>query len=198
MSTLVSRPAPDFKANVVTADNEIVETTLSDLRQGKYAILFFYPLDFTFVCPSEIIAFDNKVEEFKKRNCVVIGVSVDSQFTHLAWKNTPREKGGIGQVKFPLVADLSKDIAREYGVLFNNAVALRGLFLIDREGVVRHALINDLPLGRNIDEALRILDALQFHETHGEVCPANWKDGEEGMKATPEGVATYLSKHAAK
>lgn len=198
MPTLVSRPAPDFKANVVTADNEIVETTLSDLRQGKYAILFFYPLDFTFVCPSEIIAFDNKVEEFKKRNCVVIGVSVDSQFTHLAWKNTPREKGGIGQVKFPLVADLSKDIAREYGVLFNNAVALRGLFLIDREGVVRHALINDLPLGRNIDEALRILDALQFHETHGEVCPANWKDGEEGMKATPEGVATYLSKHAAK
>lgn len=198
MPTLVSHPAPDFKANVVTADNEIVETTLSDLRQGKYAILFFYPLDFTFVCPSEIIAFDNKVEEFKKRNCVVIGVSVDSQFTHLAWKNTPREKGGIGHVKFPLVADLSKDIAREYGVLFNNAVALRGLFLIDREGVVRHALINDLPLGRNIDEALRILDALQFHETHGEVCPANWKDGEEGMKATPEGVASYLSKHAAK
>lgn len=198
MPTLVSHPAPDFKANVVTADNEIVETTLSDLRQGKYAILFFYPLDFTFVCPSEIIAFDNKVEEFKKRNCVVIGVSVDSQFTHLAWKNTPREKGGIGNVKFPLVADLSKDIAREYGVLFNNAVALRGLFLIDREGVVRHALINDLPLGRNIDEALRILDALQFHETHGEVCPANWKDGEEGMKATPEGVASYLSKHAAK
>lgn len=198
MPTLVSQPAPEFTANVVTADNQIVETTLSDLRKGDYAILFFYPLDFTFVCPSEIIAFDNKVADFKKRNCAVIGVSVDSQFTHLAWKNTPREKGGIGNVKFPLVADLSKDIARQYGVLFNNAVALRGLFLIDRAGIVRHALINDLPLGRNIDEALRILDALQFHETHGEVCPANWKDGEEGMKATPDGVASYLSKHAAK
>ncbi len=196
MPTLVSHPAPDFKAQVVLANNEIVETTLSDLRGDKYAVLFFYPLDFTFVCPSEIIAFDKKLEEFQKRNCVVLGVSVDSHFTHLAWKNTPRDKGGIGQVRYPLVSDLSKDIARQYGVLFDNTVALRGLFLIDREGKVRHALINDLPLGRNIDEALRILDALQFHETHGEVCPANWREGEEGMKATPDGVADYLARHA--
>lgn len=197
MPTLVTQPAPDFKAQVVTAENEIIETSFSDLRQGKYAILFFYPLDFTFVCPSEIIAFDEKIEEFKKRNCVVIGVSVDSQFTHLAWKETPRQKGGIGKVRYPLVADLTKDIARQYGVLHDNSVALRGLFLVDREGKVRHALINDLPLGRNIDEALRVLDALQFHETHGEVCPANWKDGAEGMKPTSEGVASYLAKHAA-
>jgi peroxiredoxin (alkyl hydroperoxide reductase subunit C) len=197
MPTLVTQPAPDFKAQVVTAENEIIETSFSDLRQGKYAILFFYPLDFTFVCPSEIIAFDEKIEEFKKRNCVVIGVSVDSQFTHLAWKETPRQKGGIGKVRYPLVADLTKDIARQYGVLHDNSVALRGLFLVDREGKVRHALINDLPLGRNIDEALRVLDALQFHETHGEVCPANWKDGAEGMKPTAEGVASYLAKHAA-
>ena len=197
MPTLVTQTAPDFKAQVVTADNEIVETTLTDLRQDKYAILFFYPLDFTFVCPSEIIAFDAKIDEFKKRNCTVIGVSVDSQFTHLAWKNTPVNKGGIGKVRYPLVADLSKDISHQYGVLIDNAVSLRGLFLIDREGKVRHALINDLPLGRNIDEAIRILDALQFHETHGEVCPANWKEGAEGMKPTADGVASYLAKHAA-
>lgn len=196
MPSLVGQAAPDFKAQVVMPENEITETTLGDLRRDGYAILFFYPLDFTFVCPSEIIAFDAKLDEFKKRNCTVIGVSVDSQYTHLAWKNTPREKGGIGNIKYPLVADLSKDIARQYGVLYENSVALRGLFLIDREGKIRHALINDLPLGRNIDEAVRILDALQFHETHGEVCPANWKEGSEGMKASPEGVARYLSRHA--
>ena len=180
----------------VMPDNTIVPKSLSDLRGGKYAILFFYPLDFTFVCPSEIIAFDKKLSEFKKRNCEVIGVSVDSHYTHLAWKNTPVEKGGIGNIQYPLVSDLSKKISQDYGVLFNNEVALRGLFLIDKEGVVRHALINDLPLGRNVDEALRMLEALQFTEKHGEVCPANWKEGEEGMKPTPEGVAKYLSKHA--
>lgn len=196
MTTLVTSKAPEFTAMTVMPDNTIAPKSLSDLRGGKYAILFFYPLDFTFVCPSEIIAFDKKLSEFKKRNCEVIGVSVDSHYTHLAWKNTPVEKGGIGNIQYPLVSDLSKKISQDYGVLFNNEVALRGLFLIDKEGVVRHALINDLPLGRNVDEALRMLEALQFTEKHGEVCPANWKEGEEGMKPTPEGVAKYLSKHA--
>ncbi len=196
MTPLVTNKAPEFTAMTVMPDNTIAPKSLSDLRAGKYAILFFYPLDFTFVCPSEIIAFDKKLPEFKKRNCEVIGVSVDSHFTHLAWKNTPVDKGGIGNIQYPLVADLSKKIAQDYGVLYNNEVALRGLFLIDRDGIVRHALINDLPLGRNIDEALRMLEALQFTEKHGEVCPANWKEGEEGMKPTPEGVAAYLSKHA--
>lgn len=194
MSSLVTKPAPEFKAQTVLADNTIAEKTLSDLRGNKYAVVFFYPLDFTFVCPSEIIAFDRKLDEFKKRNCEVIGISVDSQFTHLAWKNTPLEKGGIGNVRFPLVADLTKQIAEQYGVLFNNAVALRGLFLIDKSGVVRHAVINDLPLGRNIDEALRMLDALQYHETHGEVCPANWKEGQAAMKPTAAGVAEYMAR----
>ncbi len=196
MSTLVTKPAPNFRSQTVMPDNSIAEKSLSDLRGDKYALIFFYPLDFTFVCPSEIIAFDKKLDEFKKRNCEVIGISVDSQFTHLAWKNTPVEKGGIGHVKFPLVADLTKKIAEEYGVLFDGAVALRGLFLIDKQGVVRHALINDLPLGRNVEEALRMLEALQFHEQHGEVCPANWREGEDGMKPTQEGVADYLAKHA--
>jgi peroxiredoxin (alkyl hydroperoxide reductase subunit C) len=146
------------------------------------------------VCPSEIVAFDRKLDEFKKRNCEVIGISVDSQFTHLAWKNTPLEKGGIGNVKFPLVADLTKQISEKYGVLFDGAVALRGLFLIDKAGIVRHAVINDLPLGRNIDEALRMIDALQYHEQYGEVCPANWKKGDAAMKPTQTGVAEYLAK----
>lgn len=196
MAALVTQQAPEFTAQTVMPDNSIVEKSLSDLRGGKYAVLFFYPLDFTFVCPSEIIAFDKKLDEFKKRDCVVIGASVDSHYTHLAWKNTPRDQGGIGNVQFPLVADLSKDIAEAYGVLVEGTVALRGLFLIDREGVVRHCVINDLPLGRNVDEAIRMVDALQFTEQHGEVCPANWHPGEEGMDASPEGVAKYLAKHA--
>ena len=195
MSTLVTRQAPDFTAQAVLGDNSFAELTLSSYR-GKYVVLFFYPLDFTFVCPSEIIAFDKAVEEFEARNAQVLGVSVDSHFTHLAWKNTPPDQGGIGQVKYPLVADLSKKIAKKYGVLFGKEVALRGLFLIDTEGVVRHALVNDLPLGRSVDEALRILDALQFHEEHGEVCPANWREGEDAMKPTAEGVAEYLAEHA--
>ncbi len=195
-TTLVTQPAPEFKAQVVLPDNTIAEKTLSDLRGGKYAVLFFYPLDFTFVCPSEIIAFDKKLADFKKRNCEVIGVSVDSQFTHFAWKQTPPEKGGIGNIQYPLVADLTKQIARDYGVLLESAgVALRGLFLIDKTGHIRHALINDLPLGRNIEDALRVLDALQYTEKYGEVCPANWKTGEDGMKPTADGVATYLAKH---
>jgi peroxiredoxin 2/4 len=195
MRPLVTNPAPEFTAQTVMPDNTIVEKTLSDLRGGKYAVLFFYPLDFTFVCPSEIIAFDRKLDEFKKRKCEVIGVSVDSHYTHLAWKNTAPENGGIGNVQYPLVADLSKRISESYGVLFNGEVALRGMFLIDKEGVVRHALINDLPLGRNIDEALRMVDALQFTEKHGEVCPANWKEGADGMKPDAHGVAEYLAKH---
>ena len=175
MSTLVTKEAPDFTAQAVMPDNVIKEDfTLSSLR-GKYVILFFYPLDFTFVCPSEIIAFDRKLGEFQKRNTEVVGVSVDSQFSHFAWKNTEPKAGGIGNIQFPLVADLTKNISREYGVLFDEAVALRGLFLIDKEGVVRHAVINDLPLGRNVDEALRMVDALQFFEQNGEVCPANWR-----------------------
>ncbi len=194
MCELVTKEAPDFTAQAVMADNSIGELKLSDYR-GKYVVLFFYPLDFTFVCPSEIIAFDKKLDAFKEKGCEVIGVSVDSQFTHLAWKTTPREKGGLGNVQFPLVADLSKGIAKSYGVLFNESVALRGLFLIDKKGIVRHCLINDLPLGRNVDEAVRMLEALQFHEKHGEVCPANWRPGEDAMKPTPEGVASYLSKH---
>ncbi|RMF80502.1 MAG: peroxiredoxin [Nitrospirae bacterium] len=195
METLVTKPAPDFTAQAVMPDNSFGEVKLSDYR-GKYVILFFYPLDFTFVCPSEIIAFNDRLSEFKDRGCEVIGCSVDSQYTHLAWKNTPVDKGGIGNVQYPLVADLNKQISRDYGVLFNDSVALRGLFLIDKEGVVRHALINDLPLGRSIDEAIRMLEAVQFVDTHGEVCPANWHEGEEAMTPTPEGVAEYLAKHA--
>ena len=195
MSGLVTKPAPDFTATAVMPDNSFQELTLSSYR-GKYVVLFFYPLDFTFVCPSEIIAFDKALAKFKKKNAEVIGVSVDSHYTHLAWKETPRARGGIGPINYPLVADLSKNIARSYDVLLNEQVALRGLFLIDKQGVVRHALVNDLPLGRNVDEALRVLDALQFTEIHGEVCPANWREGEEAMKPTAAGVADYLGKHA--
>ena len=195
MSTLVTKQAPDFTAQAVLADNSFAELTLSSYR-GKYVVLFFYPLDFTFVCPSEIIAFDKALAKFEAKNTQVLGVSVDSHFTHLAWKNTPRDQGGIGQVKYPLVADLSKKISRKYGVLLGKEVALRGLFLIDKEGVVRHALVNDLPLGRNVDEALRVLDALQFTEEHGEVCPANWHEGEDAMKPTADGVAEYLAEHS--
>ena len=193
MSTLVTKEAPDFTAQAVMPDNSFADLTLSSFR-GKYVVLFFYPLDFTFVCPSEIIAFHKRLKDFKDKNCEVIGVSVDSPFTHFAWKNTPPDNGGIGNIQYPLVADLSKNISREYGVLFDDSIALRGLFLIDKEGVVRHALVNDLPLGRSIDEVLRLLDALQFVEKHGDVCPANWREGEEAMKPTAEGVAEYLAK----
>lgn len=196
MSYLVTRPAPDFTATAVMPDNSFKEDfKLSDYR-GKYVILFFYPLDFTFVCPSEIIAFDQALSRFRDKDCEVIGASTDSHFSHFAWKTTPVEKGGIGPIGFPLVADLKKRIARDYGVLFDDEVALRGLFLIDRDGVVRHATINDLPLGRNVEEAMRVLDALQFTEQHGEVCPANWTEGAEGMVPTADGVAGYLAKNA--
>lgn len=194
MSCLVTQPAPDFTTRAVMPDNSFAELKLSDYR-GKYVILFFYPYDFTFVCPSEILAFDRQLEAFKARNVEVIGCSVDSHHTHLAWKNTPVNQGGIGQVKYPLVADLNKEISRNYGVLVEDEISLRGLFLIDREGIVRRALINDDPLGRSVDEELRMVDALQFSEKHGVVCPANWKNGEEAIRPTAEGVAEYLAKH---
>ena len=194
-TTLVTKEAPDFTADAVLPDNSFGQITLSSFR-GKNVVLFFYPLDFTFVCPSEILAFNKKLEDFKSRNTEVIGVSVDSKFTHLAWKNTKLEDGGIGNIQYTLVSDLNKNIAREYGILFNEAVALRGLFLIDTKGIIRHAVINDLPLGRSVNEALRMVDALQFVETHGDqVCPANWQEGDEAMKPTAEGVAGYLAKH---
>lgn len=194
-TTLVTKEAPDFTADAVMPDNSFGQITLSAYR-GKNVVLFFYPLDFTFVCPSEILAFNKKMEEFKARNTEVIGVSVDSKFTHLAWKKTSLEDGGIGNIQYPLVSDLNKSIARQYGILFNESVALRGLFLIDTKGIIRHSVINDLPLGRNVSEALRMVDALQFVETHGDqVCPANWQEGQEAMKPTAEGVATYLAKH---
>ena len=196
MSFLVTKDAPDFKATAVLADGSFDEQfSLSALR-GKYVVLFFYPLDFTFVCPSEILAFDKKLAEFEERNCAVVGVSVDSPYTHAAWRRTTVADGGIGEICFPLVSDMSRNIARSYGILLDEEVALRGLFLIDREGVVRHAVVNDLPLGRNVDEAVRMVDALRFHEERGEVCPANWKKGGEGMKPTTAGVIDYLSKYS--
>ena len=193
---LVTNPAPDFTATAVLADGSIVEDfKLSENYGEKGTVVFFYPLDFTFVCPSEIIAFSHRYDEFQKRGVNVIGVSVDSQFSHFAWRETPVEKGGIGRINFPLVADLTKDISRSYDVLLNNAVALRGSFLIDDKGIVRHAVVNDLPLGRNVDEMLRMIDAQQFTDEHGEVCPAGWQKGDEAMKPDAEGVAEYLAKH---
>ncbi len=197
MSVLVGKMAPDFTAAAVMPNNEINEKfNLHSFLKGKIGVLFFYPLDFTFVCPSEIIAFDNRLKEFKDRGVEVIGVSVDSKFTHLAWKNTEINKGGIGQIQYPLVADLTKSIARDYDVLTGEAVALRGTFLIDQEGVVRHQVVNDLPLGRNIDEAIRMVDSLKFFQENGEVCPAGWNKGKKGMKADAKGVADYLAGNA--
>jgi peroxiredoxin (alkyl hydroperoxide reductase subunit C) len=197
MAVLVGKQAPDFTANAVLGNNEIRSFTLSEETKGKYTVIFFYPLDFTFVCPSELIAFDHRLAEFKERGVEVIGVSIDSQFTHLAWKNTPVNSGGIGQVQYPLIADVKHEICRAYDVEFGAAgVAFRGSFLIDKAGVVRHQVVNDLPLGRNVDEMLRMVDALQFTEEHGEVCPAGWNKGKAGMKASTAGVAEYLAQHA--
>ncbi len=196
MSVLVTKKAPDFEAAAVMPDGSIKEDfKLSDYR-GKYVVLFFYPLDFTFVCPSELIAFDHRVKKFEELNTQVIGVSIDSQFTHHAWRETPVEKGGIGHVSYPLVADIKHKIMKKYGVQHPDGVALRGTFLIDRDGVVQSQIVNNLPLGRNVDEMIRLVEALQFTEEHGEVCPAGWQKGEEGMKPDAEGVAEYLAKHA--
>jgi peroxiredoxin (alkyl hydroperoxide reductase subunit C) len=208
MSTLVGKKAPEIKSNAVINGYEITSNFSLDQFIGKkYVILFFYPLDFTFVCPTELHAFQNKLAEFEKRNTAVVGCSVDSEYSHWAWLNTEKSKGGIKGVKYPLIADLSKTISESYGVLageydiddngntiFNGApVSYRGLFLIDKEGIVRHSVVNDLPLGRNVDEALRMVDALNHFEEYGEVCPANWNEGDEAMKATSDGVADYLS-----
>ena len=187
----VQNEAPDFKATSVMEDGSIKEVKLSDYK-GKYGVLFFYPLDFTFVCPTEIISMSDRMEEFELRNAQVLGVSVDSQFSHIAWRNTPRKKGGIGEITYPLVSDLDKSISRQYGVLVEKpGIALRGLFIIDKLGKIRHITINDLPLGRNVDEVLRVLDAIQFNEKHGEVCPANWKQGDKGMKPDQKGLENY-------
>jgi peroxiredoxin (alkyl hydroperoxide reductase subunit C) len=194
MTSLVTRPAPDFTAPAVLGDDTIDETfTLSSLR-GRYVVLFFYPLAFTFVCPTEILAFDEALDDFRARDAEIVGVSVDSHYSHLAWKRTPVDDGGIGPVRFPLVSDLKKSIARSYEVLYDDEMALRGLFLIDRDGVVRHAVINDIPLGRNVSEALRMVDALRFYDEKGEVCPANWQKGGAGMEETHDGVVDYLSR----
>lgn len=198
MSVLVGRPAPDFTAPAVLGTGEIVDSfNFKEATKGKKAVVFFYPMDFTFVCPSEIIAFDHRLAEFQKKGVEVIGVSIDSQFTHNAWRNTATKDGGIGEVKFPLVADVKHEVCQAYDVEHPEAgVAFRGSFLIDEEGVVRHQVVNDLPLGRNIDEMLRMVDALAFHQEHGEVCPAQWEEGKAGMKESPDGVASYLSENA--
>ena len=198
MSLLVTTPAPDFLATAVLPDNTFKEDfRLSDFFGKKYVLLFFYPLNFTFVCPTEILAFNRAVSAFEESNCQLIGISIDSHFSHLAWKKTPLAEGGIGNIQYPLVSDLDKSISSKYHVLLESGIALRGLFLIDREGIVRHQVVNDLPLGRNVNEAVRILHALQFTEQHGEVCPANWQQGEEAMQPTAEGVARYLSDNIA-
>lgn len=199
MSVLVGKKAPDFTAPAVLGDGSLVDAyNLSDEIKGKYAVVFFYPLDFTFVCPSELIAFDHRLDEFKKRGVEVIGVSIDSHLTHNAWRNTAVNDGGIGQIGYTLVADMTHAICKDYDVESEGGMAYRGSFLIDTDGDVRHQVVNDLPLGRNVDEMLRMVDALQFHEEHGEVCPAGWTQGDTGMNASPEGVATYLTENADK
>lgn len=197
---LVTRQAPDFTAAAVMGNGEIVDNfNLKKHLNGRPAVIFFWPMDFTFVCPSELIAFDHRYEEFKKRGVEVIGVSMDSEFVHNAWRNTAIHDGGIGPVQYPMIADIKHDIMRAYGVEFPEAgVALRGSFLVDKNGVVRHQVVNDLPLGRNVDEMLRMVDALQFHEEHGDVCPAQWEKGQEGMNASPKGVADFLKKNSGK
>jgi peroxiredoxin 2/4 len=199
MGVLVGKKAPGFTAAAVLGNGEIVEDfSFEAATKGKKAVVFFYPLDFTFVCPSELLAFDHRVEEFKKRNVEVIGVSIDSHFTHNAWRNTPIDQGGIGQVKYTLVADINHAIAKAYDVESEGGVAFRGTFVIDEDGIVRSQIVNDLPIGRNIDDTIRTVDALIFHQQHGEVCPAGWKEGDAGMDASPAGVAKYLAEHADK
>lgn len=197
MSVLVTQQAPDFKAQAVMPDGTFKEIKLADYK-GKYVVLFFWPLDFTFVCPTEIIAFSDRAADFEKLGVQLLGASIDSHFTHLAWRNTPRNQGGLGDIQYPLVADLNKEIARSYGVLLPGGIALRGLFLIDKAGQVRHQVVNDLPLGRSVDEALRMVQALQYFETNGEVCPANWKEGARTIKANPKDSKEFFSAEYAK
>ena len=198
MSVLVNRTAPDFTAPAVLADGSIVEDFAFSSLRGKYVVVFFWPLDFTFVCPSEIIAHDNRMDKFRALGVEVVGISIDSQYTHYAWRNTPVEKGGIGAVGFTMVADVKHEITQAYGVEHEDGVALRASFLIDRAGVVQHQVVNNLSLGREVDEMIRLIEALQFTEEHGEVCPAGWRKGQKGMHESPAGVASYLAEHAAK
>jgi peroxiredoxin (alkyl hydroperoxide reductase subunit C) len=193
--SLVQKPAPNFKVNAVLGDNGIKQINLSEF-QGRFVVLFFYPLDFTFVCPTELIAINNRLNDFEKMDTVVMGVSIDSEHCHLAWKNTPVNKGGIGNIKFPLISDLDKSISSSYGILTDQGVSLRGTFVINAKGIVRYQSINDLEIGRNIGEILRIIKAIKHSEEHGDVCPAGWKGAEDSMKATPEGVVDYLVSHA--
>lgn len=196
MSVLVGKPAPEFTLTAVYGDNEIKPWSLAEHR-GRYVLLFFYPLDFTFVCPSELIALDHRRAEFAKRNTEIIGISIDSEFTHLAWKNTPINQGGIGQVGYPLVADIKHSLCQAYGVEDTDGTALRGTFLIDRTGVVQHQSVNNASLGRNVDELLRLIDALQFNEANGDACPAGWQKGDVGIVQSSAGVAAYLAENAA-
>ena len=199
MSVLVGKQAPDFTVPAVLGDGQIVDSfNFYETISGKYAVVFFYPLDFTFVCPSELIALDHRIDEFKSRGVEVVAVSIDSHFTHNAWRNTPINQGGIGPVRYTMAADLKHEIIKAYDVETEGGLAFRGNFLIDQSGLVRHQVVNDLPLGRNMDELLRVVDALQFHEEHGEVCPAGWTKGDAGMNASPAGVAEYLNKNADK
>ncbi len=200
MSVLVGRKAPDFTRPAVLGNGEIVDSyNLLENIKGKYGLIFFYPLDFTFVCPSELIALDHRLEEFKKRGVEVMGVSIDSQFTHNAWRNTPINKGGIGAVGYTLIADTDHSVSQAYGVEHPEAgVSFRGTFVIDKNGVVRSQIVNDLPIGRNMDELIRLVDAIQFHEEHGDVCPAGWQKGDAGMKPSGDGVADYLANHSDK
>ena len=199
MGVLVGRAAPDFTCSAVLGNGEIVDDfNLTSAIKGKKAVVFFYPLDFTFVCPSELLAFDHRIDDFNKRGVEVIGVSIDSHFSHNAWRNTPINEGGIGPVKYTLAADMTHQICKAYDVESEGGMAYRGSFLIDEAGDVRHQVVNDLPLGRNVDEMLRMVDALAFHQEHGEVCPAGWKEGDKGMVDSPDGVAAYLSEHADK
>jgi len=196
--SLVQKPAPDFEVDAVFPDGETRPLSLSSFKGKKYVVLFFYPADFTFVCPTEILSFSNHIDEFEKRDVQVIGCSVDNAHVHRAWRNTKVEEGGIGAIKYPLLGDIRKTVAQSYGVLLDNGLALRGTFLIDKQGVVRQETINDLPLGRSVEETLRLVDALQYTEVHGEVCPAGWQKGKSGMKADPKGVAAFLKDNAAK
>jgi len=196
MSVLVGKKAPDFTVSAVTGKGDLIDSfTLSEALKGRYGLVFFYPLDFTFVCPSELIALDHKMDEFEKRNVEVVSVSIDSHYTHYAWRNTSVNNGGIGSVRYTMAADMNHEISRSYGVESEEGMAFRGAFIIDKDGIVRSQIVNDLPLGRNIDEIIRLIDAVQFTEEHGEVCPVNWKKGDKGMKATPEGVSSYLSEN---
>ena len=198
MNGLIQNVAPDFTADAVLPNDEIAQVTLSDFIDKKYVVLFFYPLDFTFVCPSEILAFSNRISEFEKRNVEVLGVSIDSLYSHKAWRNTPTKNGGIGKIKFTLISDIDKNIAKNFNVLINDSVALRATFLLDKSGVIRHITTNDLNIGRNIDETLRTVDALQFSEKHGQVCPAGWQTGDKAITPNTTDIAEYLTKFADK